>query len=90
MNSHHEGHAEVWEAVSSDCWSVTVAHSRESLADRLTELGYTPPRVNVFGAEWTKEGERPVIVLHSRAYHPVPARCWVCERIERESLIYAR
>lgn len=78
---HHDGHAEVWEAVASDCESVAVAHSRESLRERLIALGYTAPRAHVFGAEWTKDGARPAIVLHGRAYHRTPERCWVCEHI---------
>lgn len=82
---HHDGHAEVWEAVASDCESVAVTHSREALRARLIELGYAEPRVHVFGAEWTKGDTKPVIILHSRAYHAVPSRCWVCERIEREN-----
>ena len=83
--SHHNGHPEVWEAVATDCQSVAVAHSPEALAHALTALGYIPPAVSVFGAEWEHPSRASCIVMHSRAFHRTPDACWVCDRIKREA-----
>lgn len=83
--SHHNGHAEVWEAVAADCQSVAFAHSREALAQALMGLGYIAPAVSVFGAEWEHPSKASCIVMHSRAFHRTPETCWVCDRIKREA-----